>query len=55
MNAVTSHAAAQSRKYQLRWWTLAVLSVSLIIVVIDNTIVNVALPTLQRELVVSQT
>ena len=46
MNAVTTLEAAQSRKYQLRWWTLAVLSVSLIIVVIDNTIVNVALPTL---------
>ena len=40
----------QSRKYRMRWWTLLVLSVSLVIIVIDSTIVNVALPTLQREL-----
>ncbi len=40
----------QSRTYKRRWWTLAVLSLSILIVVIDNTILNVALPTLQREL-----
>jgi EmrB/QacA subfamily drug resistance transporter len=33
-----------------RWLTLAVLCVSLLVIVIDNTIVNVALPTLQRDL-----
>jgi EmrB/QacA subfamily drug resistance transporter len=33
-----------------RWFTLAVLCVSLLVIVIDNTIVNVALPTLQRDL-----
>ncbi len=33
-----------------RWWTLAVLCMSLLIIVVDNTIVNVALPTLVREL-----
>ncbi len=33
-----------------RWLTLAVLCVSLLVIVIDNTIVNVALPTLEREL-----
>ncbi len=33
-----------------RWWTLAVLCSSLLIIVVDNTIVNVALPTLVREL-----
>jgi EmrB/QacA subfamily drug resistance transporter len=38
------------RIYRRRWWTLAVLSLSLLIVTIDNTIVNVALPTLQGEL-----
>lgn len=38
------------RIYRRRWWTLAVLSLSLLIVVTDNTIVNVALPTLQGEL-----
>ena len=33
-----------------RWWTLAVLCVSLLVIVVDNTIVNVALPTLVTEL-----
>src|SRR4029079_173824 len=33
-----------------RWLTLAVLCVSLLIIVIDNTIVNVALPSLVRQL-----
>src|SRR5262245_44355647 len=33
-----------------RWFTLAVLCVSLLVIVIDNTIVNVALPTLQNDL-----
>jgi EmrB/QacA subfamily drug resistance transporter len=36
--------------YQRRWWTLAILSVSLLIIIIDDTIINVAVPTLQREL-----
>lgn len=40
----------QSRKYRLRWWTLAVLSASLVIIGLDNTILNVAIPTLQTEL-----
>ena len=43
-------ARKESRKYQLRWWTLAVLSISLLITVVDTIIVNVAIPTLQREL-----
>lgn len=33
-----------------RWATLAVLSLSLLVVVVDNTIVNIALPTLVRQL-----
>lgn len=42
-------AGAASRTYARRWWTLVVLSVSLVIIGLDNTILNVALPTLQRE------
>lgn len=38
-----------SSVYRRRWWTLAVLALSLVIVVIDNSILNVALPTMQRE------
>jgi MFS family permease len=33
-----------------RWWILAVLCLSVLLVAMDNTIVNVALPTLSREL-----
>ena len=35
--------------YARRWWTLGVLSLSLLIIGLDNTILNVAIPTLQRE------
>src|SRR5579859_6578347 len=38
-----------------RWATLAVLCLSLLVVVVDNTIVNVALPTLVRHLHASTT
>jgi EmrB/QacA subfamily drug resistance transporter len=40
------NAAGQSR----RWWILAVLCLSVLLVVVDNTIVNVALPTISRDL-----
>ena len=33
-----------------RWWTLGVLCLSLIVISLDNTILNVALPTLERDL-----
>src|SRR5690606_18663978 len=33
-----------------RWWALAVLCLSLLLIVMDNTIVNVALPTIQEDL-----
>ena len=36
-------------QYARRWKTLAVLSLSLVIIGLDNTILNVALPTLQEE------
>src|SRR4051812_10011593 len=35
--------------YARRWKTLAVLSLSLLIIGLDNTILNVALPSLQKE------
>jgi EmrB/QacA subfamily drug resistance transporter len=38
------------RKHRLRWWTLGALSLSLMIIGLDNTILNVAIPTLQQEL-----
>jgi EmrB/QacA subfamily drug resistance transporter len=36
--------------YPRRWWALAVLALSLVVIGMDNTILNVALPTLQRDL-----
>jgi DHA2 family multidrug resistance protein-like MFS transporter len=36
--------------YERRWWMLLVLCLSVLLVTIDNTIVNVALPTLSRDL-----
>jgi EmrB/QacA subfamily drug resistance transporter len=40
---------AATRVYERRWKMLAVLSLSMMIIGLDNTIVNVALPTLQRQ------
>src|SRR6266545_4444203 len=42
--------AMRDDTYRRRWWTLVVLSVSLLIIGIDDTIINIAVPTLQREL-----
>ena len=43
-------AAVAERGDRRRWLALSVLCVSLFAIVLDNTIVNVALPTLVREL-----
>ena len=45
--ASTRPASASSRR---KWYTLAVLCLSLLITVVDSTIVNVALPSLARDL-----
>jgi EmrB/QacA subfamily drug resistance transporter len=37
-------------QHEKRWWTLVVLSISLLVITIDGTVVNTALPTLAREL-----
>jgi MFS transporter, DHA2 family, multidrug resistance protein len=42
-------AIIDPRVYARRWKTLAVLALSLVIIGLDNTILNVALPTLQEE------
>jgi MFS transporter, DHA2 family, multidrug resistance protein len=42
--------SAPSQPDRRRWWILAVLCLSVLLVVVDNTIVNVALPTLSRKL-----
>jgi EmrB/QacA subfamily drug resistance transporter len=40
----------QEHAYRRRWLILAVLCFSLLVIVLDNTILNVAIPTLSREL-----
>jgi EmrB/QacA subfamily drug resistance transporter len=39
-----------SRSYQQRWWILGVLCLSLLVIIVDNSILNVALPKLQKDL-----
>ena len=43
-------APTSGKAYDLRWWTLVVLSISLLVISLDNTILNVALPTIERDL-----
>jgi EmrB/QacA subfamily drug resistance transporter len=45
-----SHTATPHALYEKRWKTLGVLSLSLLIIGLDNTILNVALPSLQEGL-----
>jgi EmrB/QacA subfamily drug resistance transporter len=47
---MTTGMTAQSRAGSRRWWILAVLCLSVLLAVVDNTIVNVALPTMSRTL-----
>ncbi|HTK16027.1 MAG TPA: MFS transporter [Acidimicrobiia bacterium] len=39
-----------TRSYRLRWWVLGVLCLSLLVIIVDNSILNVALPHLQTDL-----
>src|ERR1700712_1786924 len=39
-----------TRSFRLRWWVLAVLCLSLLVIIVDNSILNVALPKLQSDL-----
>jgi EmrB/QacA subfamily drug resistance transporter len=45
---------AEAELYARRWWALLVLCLSLVIIVMDNTVLNVALPTLARDLHASE-
>ena len=42
--------AREARIYRRRWWTLAAIALSILVIVLDATVMNVALPTIQREL-----
>jgi EmrB/QacA subfamily drug resistance transporter len=45
-----SMARVQERAYERRWLILGVLCFSLLVIVLDNTILNVAIPTIVRDL-----
>ena len=47
-------AAEEPPGYARRWWVLATMTVCLLVVIMGNTTLNVAIPTLQRELGASQ-
>ena len=40
----------QGTAYERRWWTLLVLSLALVVISLDNTVLNVAMPTLAEDL-----
>src|SRR5271170_3364108 len=40
----------EAPNYDRRWWILAVLGIAQLMVILDSTIVNIALPTAQRDL-----
>ena len=40
----------QDKAYARRWWILAILCFGLLVIVLDNSILNVALPTIQKDL-----
>src|SRR5271155_3978206 len=46
----TDAVPANGANYDRRWWILSVLSVAQLMVVLDGTIVNIALPTAQHDL-----
>jgi EmrB/QacA subfamily drug resistance transporter len=43
-------ASNEAKSHQRRWWILAVLAISQLMVILDGTIVNIALPTAQHAL-----
>ena len=50
MTVNTDGVAGAEKLYERRWAALAVLALSLVVIGMDNTILNVALPTLVRDL-----
>ena len=47
---IAAHAFAPENR---KWWTLAAVSFGLFMIMLDNTVVNVALPSIQRDLKIS--
>src|SRR5882757_10684740 len=45
-----AETADHAANHAMRWWILAVLGVAQLMVILDNTVVNIALPTAQHDL-----
>ncbi len=45
-----THEQAQARAHERRWWVLGVLCFSLVVIIVDNSILNVAIPTIVKDL-----
>lgn len=54
MNPTSNAWMTSGEGHPRRWAILAVLVVSLLVVVLDNTVLNIALPTIQRDLAATQ-
>ncbi len=50
MDSIATREKVQTDVYGKRWWTLAIVSVTVVLATIDETILNVAIPSLQRDL-----
>src|SRR5580704_11146374 len=50
MTLQTAPAPERGINYDRRWWILAVLGVAQVMVILDSTVVNIALPTAQHDL-----
>ena len=48
--SASTRLSGSQRLHERRWWILAVLAISQLMVILDSTIVNIALPTAQRAL-----
>jgi EmrB/QacA subfamily drug resistance transporter len=55
MTQASRHAAAHAADPRRRWWALAVLCVGVLMIVLDTTIVNVALPSIRADLAFTET
>jgi EmrB/QacA subfamily drug resistance transporter len=47
---LSAHEHAHAAQHARRWWILAVLAIAQLMVVLDGTVVNIALPSAQRDL-----
>ena len=50
VNEIALKETREARTYRLRWWILVTIAISVLVVILDATVMNVALPTIQKQL-----